>query len=86
MVQTPPRQFFSYPAAVTITSDRAAKLDQCLALVAFTSDGSFSCHTYCDTGPRFIRSPMADPGISERGRGGAVEDRGSALKPPVGSG
>ena len=28
-------QFFSYPAAVTITGDRAANIDLCLALLAF---------------------------------------------------
>jgi hypothetical protein len=31
----PPEQFFSYPAAVTITGDRAANLDLCLALMTF---------------------------------------------------
>jgi hypothetical protein len=51
---------FSYPATDTITGDRAANLDPCLALLAFSSEGSFSCHTYCDTGPRFIRSHLKD--------------------------
>jgi hypothetical protein len=51
---------FSYPVAVTITGDGAANLDLCLALMAFSSEGSFSCHTYCDTGPRFIRSHLKD--------------------------
>ena len=51
-----PEQFFSYPAAVAITGDGAANLDLCLALMAFSSEGSFSCHTYCDTGPRFMLS------------------------------
>jgi hypothetical protein len=39
-----PEQFFSYPAAVTITitGDRAANLDLCLALTAFRSESSFS--------------------------------------------
>jgi hypothetical protein len=32
--------------------DRAANLDLCLALMAFSSEGSFSGHTYCDTGQR----------------------------------
>jgi hypothetical protein len=45
--------FFSYPAAVTITGDRTANLDLCLALAAFKSEGTYSCHTYCNTGPRF---------------------------------
>jgi hypothetical protein len=41
-------QFFSYLATVTITGDRAANLDLCLTLTAFSSEGSFACHTYCD--------------------------------------
>jgi hypothetical protein len=45
-------------AAVTIAGDRAANLDLCLALTAFSSEGSFTCHTYCDTGPLFLRSYM----------------------------
>jgi hypothetical protein len=47
----PPEQFFSYPAIVTITGDRAANLGLCLALMAFSSEGSFSWHTYYDMGP-----------------------------------
>jgi hypothetical protein len=54
-------QFFSYLATVTITGDRAANLDICLALVAFSSEGSFTCHTYCDTGPPFLRSYPKNP-------------------------
>jgi hypothetical protein len=51
-------QFFSYLATVTITGDKAANLDLhvCLAITAFSSEGSFKCHTYCDTGPPFLRS------------------------------
>jgi hypothetical protein len=49
-------QYFSYLATVTIAGDRAANLDLCLALTAFSSEGSFTCHTYCDTGPPFSRS------------------------------
>jgi hypothetical protein len=45
------RAIFSYLATVTITSDRAANLDLCLALTAFSSEGSFTYHTYCNTGP-----------------------------------
>jgi hypothetical protein len=41
----PHKQFFSYLTAVTITSDRSANLDLCLALTAFSSEGSFTCHT-----------------------------------------
>jgi hypothetical protein len=48
-------QFFSYLATVTITGDKAANLDLCLALTAFSSEGSFTCHTYCDIGPPFLR-------------------------------
>jgi hypothetical protein len=44
-------QFFSYLATVTITGD----LDLCLALTAFSSEGSFTCHTHCDTGPPFFK-------------------------------
>jgi hypothetical protein len=34
---------FSYLAAVTITGNKAANLDLCLALMAFSSKDSFSC-------------------------------------------
>jgi hypothetical protein len=54
-------QFFSYLASVTIAGDRAANLDLCLALPAFSSEGSFTCHTYCDMGPPFLRSYPKDP-------------------------
>jgi hypothetical protein len=50
-------QFFSYLATVTIAGDRAANLDLCLALTAFSSEGSFTCHT----GPPFLRSYPKDP-------------------------
>jgi hypothetical protein len=53
-------QFFSYPAAVTITGGRAANLYLCLALTALSNEGSFTCHTYCDTGPSFLRSYPKD--------------------------
>jgi hypothetical protein len=46
----PHEEFFSYLAAVIITDDRATNL----ALTAFSSEGSFTCHTYCDTGPRLL--------------------------------
>jgi hypothetical protein len=49
-------QFFSNLATVTITDDREANLDFCLALTAFRSEGSLTCHTCCDTGPPFLRS------------------------------
>jgi hypothetical protein len=50
-------QFFSYLAIVTITGDRAA-------LTAFSSEGSFTCHTYWNTGPPFLRSYPKDPWFS----------------------
>jgi hypothetical protein len=60
----PHGQFFSYLATVTIAGDRAANLDQCLALTAFSSEGSFTCHTHCDTGPSFLRSYPKEPWFS----------------------
>jgi hypothetical protein len=42
-------QFFSYLAAVTITSDRTADLVLCLALIAFSSEGSFTCRKTLDS-------------------------------------
>jgi hypothetical protein len=54
-------QFFSYLATITITGDGAANLDLCIALTAFSSEGSFTCHTYCDTRPPFLRSYPKDP-------------------------
>jgi hypothetical protein len=44
-------QFFSYLMLVTFTGDKTANLDLCLALITFSCEGSFTCHTYCDTGP-----------------------------------
>jgi hypothetical protein len=57
-------QFFSYLATVTISGDRATNLDLWLALTAFSSEGSFTCHTYCDTGTPFLRSYPKDPWFS----------------------
>jgi hypothetical protein len=54
-------QFFSYLATLTITGERAANLDLCLALTTFSSEGSFTCHTYCDTEPPFLRSYPKNP-------------------------
>jgi hypothetical protein len=31
------------------------------ACTAFSSEGSFTCHIYCDTGPPFLRSYLKDP-------------------------
>jgi hypothetical protein len=39
-------QFFSYLATVTITGDGAENLDLCLALTAFSSEGSFTGFFY----------------------------------------
>jgi hypothetical protein len=54
-------QFFSYLATVTNTGDGAANLDRCLAFTAFRSEAYFTCNTYCDTGPPFLRSYLKDP-------------------------
>jgi hypothetical protein len=47
-------------AVVTIINGRAANLDLSLALTAFRSEGPFLCHTYCDTGLRFVCSHSKD--------------------------
>jgi hypothetical protein len=39
---------------------QGCKFRPMLALMAFSSEDSFSCHTYCDTGPRFIWSHPMD--------------------------
>jgi hypothetical protein len=54
-------QFFSYLGTVTIAGDRPANLDLHLALTAFSSVGSFTCYTSCDTGPPFLKSYPKDP-------------------------
>jgi hypothetical protein len=46
---------------VTFGSDRAANSDLCLGLTAFSSEGSFTWNTYCDTKPPFLRSYPKDP-------------------------
>jgi hypothetical protein len=53
--------FESHEQFFSITGDRAANLDLCLALTAFRSDGSFTFHTYCDTGLLFFMSYPKDP-------------------------
>jgi hypothetical protein len=53
-------QFFSYQAAVIITIDMAANLDLCLALMAISIEGSFTCNIYCYMGPQFIRCHSKD--------------------------
>jgi hypothetical protein len=57
----PYEQFFSYLATVTMIGNRAANLDLCLALGAFSSESSSMCHTYCDKGPLFLMSYSKDP-------------------------
>jgi hypothetical protein len=52
----PHQQFFSYLVAVIITTAENLDLHVCLALMAFSSEGSFTCHTYCNIGPQFIWS------------------------------
>jgi hypothetical protein len=56
--------FEFYLATVAITCDKAANLDLCIALTAFSRGGSFTCHTYCDTGPPFLRQYPKDPWFS----------------------
>jgi hypothetical protein len=51
---------FNYLVIVTITGDRASSLGLCIALTSFRGEDSFTSHTYCDTGPRFIRSHPKD--------------------------
>jgi hypothetical protein len=51
-------QLFSNLATVTITGDRTANLDLCLALTAFSSKGSFTCHTYCDVFKVISKKPV----------------------------
>jgi hypothetical protein len=53
-------QFFSYLVTVIITGDGAANLDLCLELKAFSSEGSFTFYTYCDTEAPFLRSYPKD--------------------------
>jgi hypothetical protein len=55
-------QFFSYLATVTFAGDTDANV--CLALTAFSRDCSFTCHTYCDTEPLFLRSYPKGPWFS----------------------
>jgi hypothetical protein len=54
-------QYFSYLVTINITGDRAANLDLCLA---FSSEGCFTYHTYCNIGPPFLRSYPKDPWFS----------------------
>jgi hypothetical protein len=53
-------QFLNYLVAVSLTSDMPANLDLCLALMAFSSEDSFMCHTYCDMGPPSVSSYPKD--------------------------
>jgi hypothetical protein len=52
----PPQQFFSYPVAIAISGDSAANLNLCLAIMAVSSEGSFTCLICCD----FIRCHSKD--------------------------
>jgi hypothetical protein len=45
---------------VTIADEGLQNLVPCSALRAFEQGGSLSCHTCCDTGPRFFRSHPKD--------------------------
>jgi hypothetical protein len=44
--------------------DSAENVDLCLTLVAFSSEGSFTCHTCCNTGRSFLRSYLKGPWFS----------------------
>jgi hypothetical protein len=46
--------------AVTIAGDRVANLGLSRRSGPLSREGSLSCHTYCDTGPRFIPSHPKD--------------------------
>jgi hypothetical protein len=51
LVCQPLEQFFCYLVAVTTTDDKAANSYLlCSALMTFNSEGSFTCHTCCNTG------------------------------------
>jgi hypothetical protein len=52
----PSEQVFSHSADVTFTDDRIADFDLCLACLALSSEGSFTCHTFCDIKARVIQS------------------------------
>jgi hypothetical protein len=45
----PRGQYSTGVTSLRYIGDKAANLDLCLALTAFSSEGSFTCHTYCDT-------------------------------------
>jgi hypothetical protein len=57
-------KIFSYLATVTITGDKAANLDLCLALTAFSSEGSFTCYTWCNMEPWFMQFHPKDGKLS----------------------
>jgi hypothetical protein len=58
------RAIFKLYGDCPLGGSRAANLDLCLALTAFSSESSFTCNTYCDTGPPFLRSYQKDPWFS----------------------
>jgi hypothetical protein len=64
--------FFSYPAVFTITGDRVTNLHLCLALAAFSSEGSFSCQHLLRLGTSVYKvssegpAPMSHSGIRTR--------------------
>jgi hypothetical protein len=60
-VYSPMNDFSAVWQLITIDGRIAANLDLCLTLPAFSSEGSFTCHTYCDTGPLLLRSFPKDP-------------------------
>jgi hypothetical protein len=59
MFHVPLKNFHLY-GDVTITSEGLQNLGLCSTLRPFSREGSLSCHTCCDTGPRFFRSHPKD--------------------------
>jgi hypothetical protein len=55
----PAQEYFTY-VDVTIAGEGLQNLGLCSALMAFAQGGILSCHTSCDTGPRFFRSHPKD--------------------------
>jgi hypothetical protein len=56
--------FFSYLATVNITGDWDANFDLYFPLTVFSSGGTPTCHTNCDTGFPFLGSYPKEPSLS----------------------
>jgi hypothetical protein len=59
-----PRAIFQLSGGCHHCRCQSCNLDLCLALTAFSSEGSFTCHTYCNTGSPFLRSCPKDEWFS----------------------